>query len=120
MTGGEVGQGDHPDRLAGPEPGRNLCCKAGFPLATVEDVLSATLQGIAALTAKPGAPANISLVQANLIFSLAVTELALSRAATHPTGISLEVIRHRPDQSGISEPVVSPVGCGPFPAQTTQ
>ncbi|SDX07708.1 protein translocase subunit SecD [Roseicitreum antarcticum] len=72
--------------------------------------LSATMQGIAATTAQPGSPPDFTVDTVGDTLHLALTDSGLERAATAAADQSLEVIRHRVDQVGVSEPVITRVG----------
>jgi SecD/SecF fusion protein len=75
-----------------------------------DDELFFTLQGVAATTAQPGSPADFTVDLSDGTLLLELTEAGLDRAATIAADSSLEVIRHRVDQVGVSEPVISRVG----------
>lgn len=78
--------------------------------------LPASVQAEAALAAAlnaaaiPGQPVPVTLDQAGSTLTLTLTEAGLDHAATEAADRSLEVIRHRVDQVGVSEPVISRVG----------
>ncbi len=78
--------------------------------APANDALLAAMQGVAAATAQPGSPADFTVAQSDGTLRLAFTGAGLDRAATTAADSSLEVIRHRVDQVGVSEPVISRVG----------
>lgn len=75
-----------------------------------DEALFATMQSAAAATAQPGSPADFSVDLSDGTLQLTLTEAGLDRAATIAADSSLEVIRHRVDQVGVSEPVLSRVG----------
>ncbi len=58
----------------------------------------------------PGFAADVLLEQEDDTLRLTLTEAGLDRAASEAADNSLEVIRHRVDQVGVSEPVISRVG----------
>ena len=68
------------------------------------------LQAAAAATALPGSPSDFSVDLSDGVLRLTLTETGLDRAASAAADASLEVIRHRVDQVGVSEPVISRVG----------
>ncbi|MCA1777493.1 MAG: protein translocase subunit SecD [Loktanella sp.] len=72
--------------------------------------LSETMKDAAAATAQPGSPTDFTVEVSDGKLRLALTEAGLDRAATSAADSSLEVIRHRIDQVGVSEPVISRVG----------
>ncbi len=78
--------------------------------APADDALLATMQSAAAATAQPGSPPDFTVDLTDGTLRLALTEAGLDRAATSAADSSLEVIRHRVDQVGVSEPVISRVG----------
>ncbi|MFN3972194.1 MAG: protein translocase subunit SecD [Gemmobacter sp.] len=78
--------------------------------AQADDALFSTFQGLAAATAQPGSPADFTVDLSERILHLELTEAGLDRAAAAAADSSLEVIRHRIDQVGVSEPVISRVG----------
>lgn len=78
--------------------------------APLNDALLAAMQGIAGATALPGTPADFTVDATDATMRLALTEAGLDRAAAAAADSSLEVIRHRIDQVGVSEPVISRVG----------
>lgn len=78
--------------------------------APSDDALVATMRDAAAATAEPGSPSDFSVNLSDGILHLALTEAGLARAAATAADSSLEVIRHRVDQVGVSEPVISRVG----------
>ncbi|MBQ2260998.1 MAG: protein translocase subunit SecD [Loktanella sp.] len=75
-----------------------------------DDVLFAAMQQIAETTAQPGTPVDFTVSFADGNLRLALTQAGLDRAATDAADSSLEVIRQRVDQVGVSEPVISRVG----------
>jgi SecD/SecF fusion protein len=74
--------------------------------AEAEAALAAAL----AAAAIPGAPNPVTLDRTGDQITLTLTEAGLDHAATEAADRSLEVIRHRVDQVGVSEPVISRVG----------
>lgn len=78
--------------------------------APSDDALVAAMRSAAAATAEPGSPSDFSVDLSDGILELALTEAGLARAAATAADSSLEVIRHRVDQVGVSEPVISRVG----------
>lgn len=78
--------------------------------APADDALLATMRSAAAATSEPGSPSDFSVDLSDGILQLALTEAGLARAAATAADSSLEVIRHRVDQVGVSEPVISRVG----------
>ncbi|SUZ33544.1 Multidrug resistance protein MdtC [Roseibaca ekhonensis] len=79
-------------------------------LAPSDDTLLATMRDAASATSEPGRPSDFSVDLSEGILHLALTEAGLARAAATAADSSLEVIRHRVDQVGVSEPVISRVG----------
>jgi len=78
--------------------------------APVSDALLAAMQRLAGASARPGSPADFTVDVTVGTLRLELTEAGLDRAATIAADSSLEVIRHRIDQVGVSEPVISRVG----------
>lgn len=78
--------------------------------APASDALLSAMQGVAGATVHPGSPADFTVDAADGLLRLELTEAGLDRAATAAADSSLEVIRHRVDQVGVSEPVISRVG----------
>jgi len=78
--------------------------------APSDDDLLSTMRDAAAATAEPGSPSDFTVDLLDGILQLALTEAGLARAAATAADSSLEVIRHRVDQVGVSEPVISRVG----------
>lgn len=78
--------------------------------APADDALFAAMRDAAAASAEPGRPPDFTVHLAGGILHLALTEAGLSRAAAEAADSSLEVIRHRVDQVGVAEPVISRVG----------
>ena len=74
------------------------------------EALKTALQTIAAAIAGPGAPPDFTVHLSEGVLRLTLTEAGLDRAAAAAADSSLEVIRHRVDQVGVSEPVISRVG----------
>ncbi|PIL21334.1 hypothetical protein P775_04920 [Puniceibacterium antarcticum] len=58
----------------------------------------------------PGVPSDFTVALTDGVLHLALTDAGLDRAATEAADGSLEVIRHRVDQVGVTEPVISRVG----------
>ncbi|WP_322892333.1 MULTISPECIES: protein translocase subunit SecD [unclassified Yoonia] len=75
-----------------------------------DDALFAAMQDRAAATAEPGMPVDYTVTLTDRVMRLALTSAGLDRAATAAADTSLEVIRQRIDQVGVSEPVISRVG----------
>ncbi len=71
--------------------------------------LLSAMQADTALTG-PGVPPDYAVQLAGDILRLSLTEAGLDRAASLAADSSLEVIRHRIDQVGVSEPMISRVG----------
>jgi len=83
----------------------------GGSLSTpASDALLAAMQGIAGATMQQGSPADFTVDVSEGTLQLELTEAGLDRAASNAADSSLEVIRHRVDQVGVSEPVISRVG----------
>lgn len=83
----------------------------GFSLSAPSgDALVAAMQGIADAATQPGAPADFTVETSDGELRLSLTEAGLDRTAATAADSSLEVIRHRIDQVGVSEPVISRVG----------
>lgn len=59
---------------------------------------------------QPGSPSDVTLQLSDGILRLELTQAGLDRAASDAADRSLEVVRHRIDQVGVSEPVISRVG----------
>jgi SecD/SecF fusion protein len=78
--------------------------------APATEALAARLRRAAAATTEPGQPAEFSVALAQGQLRLALTEAGLQRAASRAADTSLEVIRHRIDQTGVSEPILTRVG----------
>lgn len=74
------------------------------------DALTATMRGAAAATLQSGTPADFTVAVSGDMLRLELTGAGLDRAAQDAADRSLEVIRHRVDQVGVSEPVISRVG----------
>ena len=68
--------------------------------------LLAAMLAIAAETAQPATPADFSVDISDGVLRLALTGVGLDRMAATAADSSLEVIRHRIDQVGVSEPVI--------------
>ncbi|MEH6752304.1 MAG: hypothetical protein V7698_18660, partial [Paracoccaceae bacterium] len=69
-----------------------------------------TIAAALSQAAIPGAPIAVTLDRTGDQLTLTLTEAGLDHAATDAADRSLEVIRHRVDQVGVSEPVISRVG----------
>ena len=78
--------------------------------APANDALLAALRGIAAIAAPPGWPAGFTVDMSDKTLQLSLTQEGLDHAARIAADRSLEVIRHRVDQVGVSEPVITRVG----------
>ncbi|WP_257898246.1 protein translocase subunit SecD [Roseovarius mucosus] len=78
--------------------------------APADDALLVAMEGIADATMHPGSPADFTVDMSDGALRLELTKAGLDRAATTAADSSLEVIRHRVDQVGVSEPVISRVG----------
>jgi len=78
--------------------------------APANDALLASMQGLASATVLPGGPAGFTVDLSEGVLRVALTEAGLDRTAAAAADSSLEVIRHRIDQVGVSEPVISRVG----------
>lgn len=103
------------DTLAAEMRARNLNPGAirteGLALtAPANAAMMAAMESAAAATAQPGSPPDFTVDLTDGTLRLALTEAGLDRAATTAADSSLEVIRHRVDQVGVSEPVISRVG----------
>ena len=72
--------------------------------------LVAALQAAAAETSQPGKPQDFTVALDGDTVRVALTEAGLDRAVTDAADRSLEVIRNRVDQVGVSEPVINRVG----------
>jgi SecD/SecF fusion protein len=79
------------------------------PVGPSNDALTASMQGIAGATAQPGSPADFTVTMSDGTLRLSLTE-AGSTVRRRCRRQQLEVIRHRVDQVGVSEPVISRVG----------
>jgi SecD/SecF fusion protein len=75
-----------------------------------DEALVAAMQNLAAATAEPGKPVDYTVAVADGVMRLALTSAGLDRAVTNAADSSLEVIRQRVDQVGVSEPVISRIG----------
>ena len=73
------------------------------------EALKSTLQASAAAI-EPGTPPDFTTRLSAGVLRLTLTEAGLDRAASMAADSSLEVIRHRVDQVGVSEPVINRVG----------
>lgn len=95
-------------REAGLPPARITLTDDGLTLPATpgsEETIAAALSAAAM-----GQPAPVTLERSGDSLTLRLTEAGLDRAATDAADRSLEVIRHRVDQVGVSEPVISRVG----------
>jgi SecD/SecF fusion protein len=72
--------------------------------------LLSALQAAGAAATQPGFPPDFTISSSGGMLRLALNDAGLDRAATAAADASLEVIRHRVDQVGVSEPVISRVG----------
>jgi len=79
-------------------------------LVPADDTLMAAMQRAASATATPGSPPDFTVDLSDGLLRLTLTGAGLDRAASRAADSSLEVIRHRVDQVGVSEPVISRVG----------
>ena len=78
--------------------------------APANQALLAALQAAASATTQPGTPPDFTVDLSDGLARLSLTASGLDRAASDAADASLEVIRHRVDQVGVSEPVISRVG----------
>ncbi len=78
--------------------------------APANEALVAALQAAASATTQPGTPPDFTVDLSDGLARLSLTASGLDRAASDAADASLEVIRHRVDQVGVSEPVISRVG----------
>lgn len=78
--------------------------------ASGNEALKTTFQKAAVAAAEPGTAPDFTVQMSDGVLRLALTEAGLDRAASAAADSSLEVIRHRVDQVGVSEPVISRVG----------
>ncbi len=69
-----------------------------------------TLKAAASAASAPGLAPYFTIAQTGDVMRLSLTEPGLDRTASAAADASLEVIRHRVDQVGVSEPVISRVG----------
>lgn len=74
------------------------------------EALLTALKAAASATTQPGIPPDFTVDLSGDIIRLSLTASGLDRAASDAADASLEVIRHRVDQVGVSEPVISRVG----------
>lgn len=74
------------------------------------DALTSAMQKIAGQTSLPGTPPDFTVAVLDGLLRLELTDGGLERAAKDAADRSLEVIRHRIDQVGVSEPVLSRIG----------
>ena len=72
--------------------------------------LVAALQATASASSGPGIAPDFTVDLSDGVARLSLTDTGLERAASDAADASLEVIRHRVDQAGVSEPVISRVG----------
>ncbi|WP_138935052.1 protein translocase subunit SecD [Roseovarius arcticus] len=78
--------------------------------APANEALLAALQAVASATTHPGIPPDFTVDLSDGLVQLSITPSGLDRATSAAADASLEVIRHRVDQVGVSEPVISRVG----------
>jgi SecD/SecF fusion protein len=78
--------------------------------APADDALLAALRAAAPAAAQPGTAPGITVALSGGMVRMALTPSGLDRAVRDAADASLEVIRHRVDQVGVSEPVISRVG----------
>jgi SecD/SecF fusion protein len=78
--------------------------------APANEALLAALQTAASATTQPGSPPDFTVELSDGLVRLSLTPAGLDRAISDAADASLEVIRHRVDQVGVSEPVISRVG----------
>ena len=78
--------------------------------APANEALLAALQEAASATTQPGIPPDFTVALSGDVTRLSLAASGLDRAASDAADASLEVIRHRVDQVGVSEPVISRVG----------
>ena len=78
--------------------------------APANEALLTALKAAASATTQPGIPPDFTVDLSGDIIRLSLTASGLDRAASDAADASLEVIRHRVDQVGVSEPVISRVG----------
>lgn len=78
--------------------------------APTSDAVASAMRRIAEAGAEPGRPTDFTVDATDGTLRLALTEAWLTRAAASAADSSLEVIRHRVDQVGVSEPMISRVG----------
>ena len=84
---------------------------AGLTLSLpADEVLLQAMKDRVAEGMQPGSPSDVTLQLSDGILTLTLTEAGLDRAASDAADHSLEVVRHRIDQVGVSEPVISRVG----------
>ena len=88
---------------------RTIRTNGGALSAPGNQALKSALQ-VSAATAGPGTPPDFTVQLSEGVLRLILTEAGLDRAAAAAADSSLEVIRHRVDQVGVSEPVISRVG----------
>jgi SecD/SecF fusion protein len=78
--------------------------------APANQALLAALQAAASAAARPGIQRDFAIDLSDGRARLSLTAAGLDRAAHAAADASLEVIRHRVDQVGVSEPVINRVG----------
>lgn len=78
--------------------------------AAGNEALKSVFQTAAAATAAPGTVPDFTVQLSEGVLRLTLTDAGLDRTASAAADSSLEVIRHRVDQVGVSEPVISRVG----------
>ncbi len=78
--------------------------------APADEALFLAMKGIANANTLPGTPSDFTVDLSGGALRLELTKAGLDRAASTAADSSLEVIRHRVDQVGVSEPVISRVG----------
>ncbi|MDA3856869.1 MAG: protein translocase subunit SecD, partial [Roseovarius sp.] len=78
--------------------------------APANETLLAALETAASATTQPGFPPDFTVDLSDGLVQLSLTAQGLDRATSDAADASLEVIRHRVDQVGVSEPVISRVG----------
>lgn len=78
--------------------------------APANDALLSAMGDIAEAAARSGSPAGFTAGMSDGTLHLSLTRAGLDHAARIAADRSLEVIRHRVDQLGVSEPVITRVG----------
>jgi SecD/SecF fusion protein len=79
-------------------------------IVPANDDLKTALQSALTRDLQPGSAADFTLAQAGGTLVLSASQAGLDRAATQAADRSLEVIRNRVDQVGVTEPVINRVG----------